>query len=232
MPPLGGPTWGTFTYDPELGLVYAGVGQPAPWTSTLRGIGDALYTNAILALDIKTGKIRWHFQVVPSDNWDMDSPYESTLVDLPINGVTRKALIHTSKIGWGVVLDRATGEFIQPFKTAYDNIVTGWSASGRPVYNQAVVPTPEVVDSGKVFEVCPHFHGARNLNSPSYSPVTRLYYVGINNSCMDVVFATQKYELGQAYQGMNLMSAKFAPGYNFIGEFVAFDPVAGMRRWE
>ena len=163
MPPLGGPTWGTLSYDPQLGLVYAGVGQPAPWASTLRGNGDALYTNSVLALDIKTGKIRWHFQVVPSDNWDMDSPYESTLVDLPINGVTRKALIHTSKIGWGVVLDRVTGQFIQPFKTAYDNIITGWSASGRPVFNPNVIPTPEIVDSGKVFEVCPHFHGARNL---------------------------------------------------------------------
>jgi len=99
MPPLGGPTWGTMSYDPELGLLYAGVGQPAPWASTLRGNGDALYTNSVLALDIKTGKIRWHFQVVPADNWDMDSPYESTLVDLPINGATRKALIHTSKVG-------------------------------------------------------------------------------------------------------------------------------------
>jgi alcohol dehydrogenase (cytochrome c) len=232
MPPLGGPTWGTISYDPDLGLIYFGTGQPTPWTATLRGNGDALYTNCVMALDIKTGKIRWYFQVVPSDNWDMDSPYESTLVDLPINGVTRKALIHTSKIGWGVVLDRVTGQYIQSFKTAYDNIITGWSASGRPVYNQSIVPTPAVVDSGKVFEVCPHFHGSRNLNAPSYSPITRLYYVGINNSCMDVTFNTQKYELGQAYQGMNLVSAKFAPGYNYIGEFVAFDPVTGKRRWE
>ena len=232
MPPLGGPTWGTISYDPDLGLVYFGVGQPTPWASTLRGLGDALYTNCIIALDIKSGKIRWYFQVVPSDNWDMDSPYESTLVDLPINGVTRKALIHTSKIGWGVVLDRTNGQFLQAFKTAYDNIITGWSSSGRPIFNQNIVPTPEIVDSGKVFEVCPHFHGSRNLNSPSYSPLTRLYYIGINNSCMDVTFNTQKYELGQAYQGMNLVAAKLAPGYKFIGEFVAFDPVTGRRRWQ
>jgi alcohol dehydrogenase (cytochrome c) len=231
-PPLGGPTWGTFSYDPELGLVYAGVGQPAPWASTLRGNGDALYTNSVIALDIKTGKMRWHFQVVPSDNWDMDSPYESTLVDLPINGVTRKALIQTSKVGWGVVLDRANGQFIQAFKTAYDNIITGWSATGRPTFNPNVVPTPKDVDSGKVFEVCPHFHGARNLQAPSYSPITRLYYLGINNSCMDVTFVTQHYELGQAYQGMNLQVAKFAPGFNYVGEFVAFDPATGKRRWE
>jgi len=62
--------------------------------------------------------------------------------------------------------------------------------------------------------------------------MTRLYYLGINNSCMDVTFVTQRYELGQAYQGMNLQSAKFAPGYNYIGEFVAFDPATGKRRWE
>ena len=231
-PPLGAPPWGTISYDPELGLVYFGTGQPTPWASTLRGIGDALYTNSILALDIKTGAIRWYFQVVPSDNWDMDSPYESTLVDLVVNGVTRKALIHTSKVGWGVVLDRVTGKFIHPFKTAYDNIITEWSATGRPVYNKNVVPTAADVDSGKVFEVCPHFHGSRNLNSPSYSPITKLYYIGINNSCMDVNFVTQRYELGKSYQGMNLVRAKMAPGYNYVGEFVAFDPVTGKRRWE
>ena len=129
-------------------------------------------------------------------------------MDLPINGTTRKALIQTSKIGWGVVLDRANGQFIQSFKTAYDNIITGWSASGRPSFNPAVIPAAKDVDSGKVFEVCPHFHGARNLQSPSFSPMTSLYYLGINNSCMDVTFITQKYELGQAYQGMKLERAK------------------------
>jgi len=232
MPPLGGPTWGTFSFDPELGLIYAGVGQPAPWAATLRGDGDALYTNSVIALDIKTGKMKWHFQVVPADNWDMDSPYESTLVDLPINGVMRKALVHTSKVGWGVVLDRVNGQFIQSFKTAYDNIITGWSATGRPSFNPNVVPAAKDVDSGKVFQVCPHFHGARNLNSPSFSPLTRLYYLGVNNSCMDVQFVTQKYELGQAYQGMNMLRATFAPGYDYVGEFVAFDPVTGKRRWE
>jgi len=232
MPPLGGPTWSTFSYDPELGLVYAGTGQPAPWASTLRGNGDALYTNSVLALDIQTGKMRWHFQVLPSDNWDMDSPFESTLVDLPINGVTRKALVHTSKLGWGVVLDRTNGQFIQPFKTAYDNIITGWSVTGRPSFNPDVIPAQKDVDSGKVFNVCPHYHGARNLNSPSYSPLTRLYYVGINNSCMDVIFVSQKYELGQAYAGMTLLKTNFAPGLNYIGEFVAFDPATGKRRWE
>ena len=96
--PMGGGTWGTISYDPELGLIYLGTGQPTPWASTLRGPGDALYTNSILALDIDTGELEWHFQVVPADNWDLDSTYESMLLDLEIGGVVRKVLIHTSKI--------------------------------------------------------------------------------------------------------------------------------------
>ena len=136
MPPLGGPTWGTFSFDPRTRAWSMPV-----WVSRRRGLprcavmATRYIRTRFIALDIKTGKIKWHFQVVPSDNWDMDSPFESTLVDLPINGVTRKALIHTSKIGWGVVLDRTNGQFIQSFKTAYDNIITGWSAAGRPVFN-------------------------------------------------------------------------------------------------
>jgi hypothetical protein len=61
---------------------------------------------------------------------------------------------------------------------------------------------------------------------------TRLYYLGVNNSSMDVIFVTQKYEIGQAYQGMNLLKVNFAPGYDYVGEFVAFDPAIGKRRWE
>ncbi len=229
MPPLGGATWGTFSYDPDLGLVYVGTGQPVPWATTLRGPGDALYTNSILALDIDTGEIQWHFQVVPADNWDMDTPYESMLVDLTIDGEVRQALIETSKIGWGVVLDRATGEFLHAFRTAYDNIVTEWTAEGRPVYNPEVVPSPEDVDSDRVFEVCPHLHGARNLNSPSFSPETGLYYVGINNTCMDARFTAD--EPGRRYVGMTA-TPKRVPGYDYVGEFVAFDPVRGERAWE
>ena len=229
LPPLGGATWGTFSYDPDLGLMYVGTGQPVPWATTLRGPGDALYTNSILALDIDTGEIEWYFQVVPADNWDMDTPYESMLIDLTIDGEVRPALIETSKIGWGVVLDRTTGEFLHSFRTAYDNIVTGWTANGRPVYNPEVVPSPEDVDSDRVFEVCPHLHGARNLNSPSYSPGTGLYYVGINNTCMDARFTSD--EPGRRYVGMT-STPKLVPGYDYVGEFVAFDPVAGERAWE
>ena len=230
IPPLGGLTWNTISYDPELRWIYIGTGQPTPWASTLRGPGDALYTNSILAIDIDTGELQWHFQVVPSDNWDLDATHESMLVDLVIGGVERKALIETSKIGWGIVLDRVTGRFLHAFRTGYDNLVTGWTDSGIPIFNPELIPTLEDVDSDRVFEVCPHYHGARNLNSPSFSAATGLYYVGINNSCMDVTFVSEEFRPGRVYRGM-AARVKRVPGYDYVGEFVAFDPVTGRRAW-
>ena len=229
--PLGGLTWNTISYDPELGLMYIGTGQPTPWASTLRGPGDALYTNSVLALDIDTGELRWHFQVVPADNWDLDSTYASMLVDLNVGGRVQKALIHTSKIGWGVVLDRETGRFLNAFRTGYDNLITGWTDSGSPIFNPELLPSQEDVDSDRVFEVCPHYHGARNLNSPSYSADAGLYFMGINNSCMDVTFVSEEYSPGRLYSGI-VARLKKAPGYDYVGEFVALDPITGRRAWE
>lgn len=229
VPPLGGAPWNTVSYDPDLRLVYFSTGQPAPWSTAVRGPGDALYTNTVLAVDAQTGKIKWHFQLNPADDWDR-AGYENMLVDLQIGGRARKALIQTGKMGWGVVLDRETGEFLHSFKTAYDNVVTGWTPQGRPIVNPALIPTPADVDSGKIFEVCPHLHGARNLQAPSYSPLTRLYYLGVNNSCMDAKVVSVNYVPGRAYTGVTL-TAKRAPGYDYVGEFVAFDPVSGKRAW-
>ena len=230
FPPLGGLTWNTISHDPELGLIYLGTGQPTPWASTLRGPGDALYTNSILALDIDTGELEWYFQVVPSDNWDLDATGESMLVDLVIGGVEHKALIETSKIGWGVVLDRETGRFLNAFRTGYDNIITGWTDNGSPIFNPAQIPTLDDVDSDRIFEVCPHLHGTRNLNAPSFNAETGLYYVGINNACMDVTFVSEEYRPGRVFRGMG-SRVKQVPGYDYIGEFVAFNPITGDRAW-
>ncbi len=227
--PTGGATWNTVSYDPDLRLVYFSTGQPAPWTTASRGPGDSLYTNTIIAADAETGEMRWHFQLVPADEWDR-SAYESMLVDLEIEGVMRQALISTGKIGWGVVLDRATGEFLHAFKTAYDNTIVGWTDEGRAIYDPKAIPKPEDVDSGKVFEICPHIHGARNLHAPSYSPLTGLYYLGINNSCMNAQVVTPEFNPVLGLTGVTY-TASLAPGYDYVGEFVAFDPVTGEREW-
>lgn len=227
--PAGAATWNTLSYDPELNLVYSPTGQPAPWTTTPEGHGDALYANSVVAVDADTGKLRWHYQLVPADNWDR-ATYESMLVDLEIDGVMRKALIQTGKIGWSVVLDRETGEFLHAYRTAYDNTITGWTEAGRPIYNPETVPQPEDVDSGKIFQVCPHPHGARNLNAPSYSSETGLYYLGVNNSCMNATIVTPIRHTRFGLTGTTY-TPSLAPGYDYVGEFVAFDPVKGTREW-
>jgi alcohol dehydrogenase (cytochrome c) len=229
VPPLGGAPWNTVSYDPDLRLVYFGTGQPYPWSATLRGRGDALYTNSILALDVDTGALRWHYQLMPEDSWDR-AVFESMLVDLVIDGRVRRALIQTSKMGWGVVLDRASGEFLQAFRTSYDNLITGWTSEGRPVLDESLVPTQGDVDSGKVFEVCPFYYGGRDLNSPSYSSITGYYYLGVNNACGDFSFVSEAYAQGGLYRGLRAQP-KLAPGYDYVGEFVAFDPVRGERAW-
>jgi alcohol dehydrogenase (cytochrome c) len=229
-PPLGGAAWNTVSYDRELKLVYFSTGQPTPWSTASRGPGDSLYTNSVLAVEADTGKIRWHYQLVPADEWDR-AAYESMLVDLEIDGVMRKALVQTGKIGWGVVLDRQTGEFLHAFRTAYDNMITGWTDEGRPIYDPRTVPKPEDVDSSKVFEICPHLHGARNLQAPSFSPITGYYYLGVNNSCMNAQVVTPIFQAGRGLTGVTYTASR-APGYDFVGEFVAFDPVTGTRAWE
>ncbi len=230
FPIMGGAPWSTITYDAELKLVYFGTGQPEPWSAVIRGKGRALYTNSIIAVDADTGKMRWFYQPSHQDDWDRDMVFESTLVDLVINGKPRKALINTSKLGWGVVLDRQTGKFISAFKTAYDNLVTGWTPKGQAILNPAMVPKAEDLASGKAFEVCPHPFGARGLQSPAFSPVTGLYYLGINNGCSDMRLRPVEYKFGSSQIGVSY-TFKLAPGYDHVGEFVAFNPVTGQPAW-
>jgi len=230
VPPLGGAPWNTVSFDPDLNLVYFGTGQPYPWAATLRGFGDALYTNSILAVDVDTGELVWHYQLMPEDSWDR-AVFESMLVDLEINGRMRRALIQTSKTGWGIILDRVTGEFLQAFPTAYDNLITGFTETGRPILDPSRVPTQADVDTGKVFEVCPFYYGGRDLNAPSYNAARGIYYLGVNNACMDVTFVSQEFNgISGGYRGLRAQP-KLVPGYDHVGEFVAFDPVRARRVW-
>jgi alcohol dehydrogenase (cytochrome c) len=128
------------------------------------------------------------------------------------------------------VAAQASGEFLHAYQTAYDNTILEWTDTGRPIYNPATVPQREDVDSGKVFQVCPHPHGVRNLNAPSFSRETGLYYLGVNNSCMNAMVVTPVRHTRFGLTGITY-TPSLAPGYDFVGEFVAFDPVDGTRRW-
>jgi alcohol dehydrogenase (cytochrome c) len=226
----GGATWGTPTYDPETQTVYIATGQPLPWSGLLRGPGDNLYTNSILALDVDTGEMKWYFQTLPHDYWDLDSPFESVLVDLEIDGEVRKALVHHTKTGWGIVLDRVTGEFLHAYQIAYQNVIEGWDENGRPIFNPEARPGYDAQNSGERFFTCPHLHGARNVHQTSYSPDTGLIYQGVNNHCMNVEYVDAEYRPGRLWVGFRYDTV-LAPGYDHVGEFAAFDPATGERKW-
>lgn len=229
-PPMGVVPWNTISYDPQLRLVYFGTGQPTPWTEPTRGVGKALYSNSILAVDPDTGKIVWHFQVNPNDNWDRDSVFESMLVDLPVGGAMRKVLIHTGKTGWGVVLDRTDGKFISAFRTGYENVITGWTKDGTPISDPQFALKATDVGSTKNFIVCPHLHGGRDLNAASFSPLTRLYYLGFNNTCLKTPVHPEVFQEGHSMAGTSGPAIR-APGYNYVGELTAYNPINGTRAW-
>ncbi len=102
----------TGSYDPELNLVYWGVGNPSSDFYGGNRTGDNLYTGAVVALDADTGKLKWHYQEVPHDVYDFDAAYEPTLIDVTRDGKTQKLLVHTNKGGYVWVLDRVTGKYV------------------------------------------------------------------------------------------------------------------------
>ena len=106
--------WATWSADPELGLVYVPTGMPLMDEYGGHRPGDNLYGNSLVAIDVKTGKRKWHFQMVHHDIWDYDTPMAPNLVDITVNGRRRKAIAQTTKQGWVYTFDRETGEPIWP----------------------------------------------------------------------------------------------------------------------
>jgi quinohemoprotein ethanol dehydrogenase len=169
----GGAVWDGFAYDPETNLVYVGTGNAEPWVQKFRGAQglDNLYTCSILAVDLNTGQLKWHYQAVPNDNWDFDNVQQLMLLDLAINGRVRKVITQAAKDGFFYVLDRATGEFIsaEPF------VKVSWALSmgkdGRPVVNPAAYYDQEPIS------IYPTGGGAHNWSPMSYNPNTGLVYI-------------------------------------------------------
>src|SRR5690606_32286326 len=180
----GASLWGTPSYDPELDLLFIGTAMPIPYPEVVRGSGDgaALYTNSTLALDLYPGDIKWYFQHLPRDNWDLDHPFERILVDAVIDGKERKLVFGAfGKTGIVWFLDRETGEFIRAVETVYQNVQTV-----DPVTGAVTVNTDLVFDKmGETKFVCPHLSGGKLYNSGAYNPLTNAYYVPLNNTCME-----------------------------------------------
>jgi len=219
----GGTTWLTGTYDPELDTVYWPVGNPGPDLIGDDRLGDNLYTDSIVALEAKTGRLKWHFQFTPHDVWDYDAQETPALVDGAWQGQPRKLLVQANRNGFLYVLDRTTGAFLSG-KQYVKNVTwaTGLDAKGRP----NVVPNMEPTLEGR--RVCPSLDGASNWYSTSYSPATNLYYVQTNDKCGIFTKTPMDWEAGKGFMGGSFRPAP-EPAQRILR---AFDIQTGRAVWE
>ena len=226
----GGTTWGWFSYDPDLNLVYYGSGNPSTWNPVQRP-GDNRWSMTIFARDADTGMAKWVYQMTPHDEWDYDGINEMILVDKEIKGKMRKALVHFDRNGFGYTMDRETGELLVAEK--YDPAVN-WAThvdmeTGRPqvVAQYSTEQNGEDVNSTGI---CPAALGSKDQQPASYSPKTGLFYVPTNHVCMDYEPFQVSYTAGQPYVGATL-SMYPAPGSNHLGNFIAWDADKGKIVW-
>ncbi len=232
----GGSIWVTGSYDPDLNLMYWGVGNPGPdWNADPRP-GDNLYTDSVVALDPDSGKLKWHYQFTPHDEFDYDSTQVPVLADMEWKGRARKVMLWANRNGFWYVLDRATGEFLQGKPFVRVNWAEGIDEKGRP--KRVLNATAE----GTL--VYPNNQGATNWYSPSYSPRTGLFYIP---SWMDTYSTYTKgdvqYKEGNQYTGrfptMTVPALRTGPGavnqrtpQEGWGAIQAFDPKSGELKWQ
>ena len=170
----GGTVWDSMAYDPDLNLLYVGVGNGAPWNRWVRsnGEGDNLFLSSIVALDPDTGRHVWHYQTTPGETWDYTATQHMILADLQIGGAPRKVIMQAPKNGFFYVLDRATGQFISAENYVHVNWATHIDpATGRPVETDPV----QFRDEKKLTFPAPF--GGHNWQPMSYSPRTGLVYI-------------------------------------------------------
>jgi PQQ-dependent dehydrogenase (methanol/ethanol family) len=231
----GGTTWGWYSYDPQLNLVYYGTGNPSTWNPVQRP-GDNRWSMAIFARDLDTGVAKWVYQMTPHDEWDYDGVNEMILTDQTIDGKARKLLTHFDRNGFGYTLDRATGELLVAQK--YDPAVN-WATKVDMDKSSKTYGRPLVVDAYSTQHggedhnskgICPAALGTKDEQPAAYSPETQLFYVPTNHVCMDYEPYKVSYTAGQAYVGAAV--AMYPPkGDTNMGNFIAWDNKAGKIVW-
>ncbi len=245
----GGAVWDGISYDPESELVYVGTGNAEPWPQALRtkdvSTGrDNLYVASIVAVHVDTGELKWHYQMVPGDQWDYDSVQQMILADLTINGKPRKVIMQANKNGFFYVLDRITGEFIsaQPFsKVTWAKGID--QKTGRPIINK------EVMYGTNPVPVSPGGGGAHSWSPMSFNPQTGLVYIPTRGwdtfpYAADLAFKPDASRVGGAAQtGLKLNTQGLTPQppgpatgpepleNGQLGTLVAYDPAKQEIRW-
>jgi quinohemoprotein ethanol dehydrogenase len=238
----GGTAWDAFAYDPEARLLYVGTGNGSPWNQSIRspGGGDNLYLASILALDIDTGELAWHYQTTPGETWDYTAVQQLTLVELTIDGRERKVIMQAPKNGFFYVLDRLTGELLsaEPFAE-----VT-W-ASGIDMKTGRPIETAHARYGDELTRVAPGPGGAHNWHPMSYNPETRLVYIPASENGFvyandpEFEFVPRAWNLGVSLGtregAAELPASEYSPGAGVPAaapsSLLAWDPVAQKPRW-
>jgi alcohol dehydrogenase (cytochrome c) len=221
----GASVWVTGAYDPELNLVYYGIGNPGPDYHSESRKGDNLYSDSIVALDVDTGKLRWHYQFTPHDLHDWDATEVPVLADLTIGGQPRKVVMLANRNGFFYTLDRTNGELLvaKPF------VVTTWAKEigpdGRPVL------LPDNIPNEQGSFTCPDVTGATNFWPPSYDPAQRLFFVNAREVCATYYAWAQEYVPGERFTGGAAQRAR-GRDVRAYGALRALDPTTGELRWE
>lgn len=218
----GGSTWVTGSYDPALGLIYWGVGNPGPdWNGDSRP-GDNLYTCSLLAIDAATGALRWHFQFTPHDTHDWDATEIPVLFDGRFKGKPRHFVAMANRNGFYYLLDRVTGEFLTGEPYIRQEWAEGLDSAGRPRMRANIEPT----DSGTA--LTPNLHGGTNWYSPSYSPLAGLFYVAARQMGSRYYKYPASYTPGRYFMGGGEAEVG---GDSAQGSVRALDPLTGKPRW-
>jgi len=231
----GGTTWGWYSYDPELNLIYYGSGNPSTWNPKQRP-GDNRWSMTIWARNLDTGAVKWVYQLTPHDEWDYDAINEVILADQDIGGVKRKTAVHFDRNGFAYTLDRTNGELLVAEK--YDPAVN-WATKVDMDKSSKTYGRPLVVDKYSTEKngedvntqgVCPAALGSKDEQPASFNPDTGLFYVPTNHVCMDYEPFRVSYTAGQPYVGATLEMYPPKPDTH-TGNFIAWDARVGKIVW-
>ena len=236
--------WMVPSYDAELNRIYVGTSVTAPAPKFMLAGNDEqyLYHNSTLALDGDTGEIVWYFQHVV-DHWDLDHPFERLLVDTTIapdleavrwisprvrSGEQRKVITGIpGKTGIVYTLDRETGAFLWARETTMQNVISDINVeSGAATVN----PDKLFTAPGQEKLICPSTSGGKNYPTGTYSPVTRLMYYPLNNTCMMTTSAAEKQSVEELYAIRN--RPQISPGMENVGTIEAISVETGKTVWK
>lgn len=227
----GGTTWGWYSYDPELNLIYYGTGNPAPWNPEQRP-GDNRWTNTIFARDIDSGVAKWLYQITPHDEWSYDGVNEMILANIKVKGKNRRALVHFDRNGFGYTLDRATGELLVAEK--FDPTVN-WAThvdltTGRPQVDPKY-SIERAKEEDLTVDISPTTMGTKNQQPASFSPKTGLFYVPTTVLYMNFERSRVSYKAGAPFIGAQIHIYPQKLRASHIGGAIAWNADKGVIAW-